>query len=80
MSQLSSGSGTAGYLRYTYKDGNGAIQDVLLYGGPYDSSSILPGNLQQINLMQVNHKAMTAGPAAAGDPFVLNAGTTKHFV
>jgi hypothetical protein len=80
MSQLSSGSGTAGYLRYTYRDGNGAIQDVLLYGGPYDSSSILPGNLQQINLMQVNHKAMTAGPAAAGDPFVLNAGTTKHFV
>ncbi|MBV9501135.1 MAG: hypothetical protein JO138_17330 [Acidobacteriaceae bacterium] len=67
-------------LRFTYRDSTGAIQDVLTRE---ETAIHLPGEpagLQQINLKGANPNARTAGPAAAGNPFVINVGTDKHFV
>jgi hypothetical protein len=72
--------GNAYHLRYTYRDGTGAIQDVLM---PSTQPVFFPddtGGLQQINLRATNSNARTAGPAAVGNPFVLNVGSDKHFV
>jgi hypothetical protein len=80
QSQVGNASYNVGDLRFTYRDGTGAIQDVLM---PSTSGVFSPGvsaGLQQINLRSTNPQARTAGPAAAGDPFVLNVGTDKHFV
>jgi hypothetical protein len=50
-------------VHFVYRDGNEAIQDAW-----YDGSNWY---LQQINLPAGNNGAMTAGPAAAGNPFVI---------